>query len=227
MVSSLGKRYLLLVCIFVFSFIIFTYLVFQGLFTSFDQLVNRSLVLNISSPLYIFSRVLAYFYIPLVIINLYLFGLFISRRRKYEALMILTSFSGAIASELILKPIFSVQCPTLVDGNLVGRAEVIGFLQALQSIGLIETCYPSSHAASYVVFCGYLAFLAHKFIKVKWQRFITMFTLLSIIIVIGPSRLYLHVHWFSDIIAGYLLGFALLFLILGVHRLSVSKQVQK
>lgn len=130
------------------------------------------------------------------------------------------SFSGVLVAELILKPLFNISCPQNYYKRFLADQEVFGLLHALQPIGFFETCYPSSHVTSYIVFCGYLAYLVSRYITGKRKRFILLATLSTIIILVGPSRLYLHAHWFSDVIGGYLLGFALLTLIISLHRKS-------
>ena len=73
--------------------------------------------------------------------------------------------------------------------------------------------FPSGHATIAVTFYGYLAYLIIKLIKRKYNWLII--TLASLIIFfIGFSRLYLGVHYLSDVLAGYLVGS--LFLILGI-----------
>lgn len=80
-----------------------------------------------------------------------------------------------------------------------------------------ETCYPSGHTTYYVVFFGYLGLLVFLYVSRKNLRKFLYLFFASIILPIGLSRLYLHVHWFSDIVAGYLLGFAILATLLFVR----------
>ncbi len=72
----------------------------------------------------------------------------------------------------------------------------------------VETLsYPSGHAMSAMAFYGFLIYLCSKF---KINRFfkLTIITLLTILILsIGISRIYLGVHFPSDIAGGYIAGF--------------------
>ena len=61
---------------------------------------------------------------------------------------------------------------------------------------------PSGHAMSSTVFWGYLAIVIKKLWI--WISFIIL------IILIGISRMYLGVHWFGDILTGWLFGIAIL-----------------
>ncbi len=78
--------------------------------------------------------------------------------------------------------------------------------------------FPSGHATVAVVFYGFIIYLCCRFFK-KWNRKINSFFFgLAIILAIGLSRLYLGVHYMSDVWGGYLLGF--LWLVAGI---SVSE----
>ncbi len=69
---------------------------------------------------------------------------------------------------------------------------------------------PSGHSMVSMAFYGYLIYLVYKNIKNKYIR-ISLITFLSILIVsIGISRIYLGVHYTSDVIAGFLVAIAYL-----------------
>lgn len=63
--------------------------------------------------------------------------------------------------------------------------------------------FPSGHAMISMAFYGYLLYLTYIHIKNKNQRRIIMTILSIIIILVGISRIYLGVHYCSDIITGY------------------------
>lgn len=66
--------------------------------------------------------------------------------------------------------------------------------------------FPSGHAAVSFVFYGFLAFILIHQIKGWIKRSIIIFLAAVLIIGIGFSRLYLDVHYLSDVWGGYLLG---------------------
>jgi len=72
---------------------------------------------------------------------------------------------------------------------------------------LSEYSFPSGHVMYYVVFFGFLAFLALSLPKLKpgWRAF-WLFVSLPLIFLIGASRIYLGAHWPSDVLAGYFFG---------------------
>lgn len=65
--------------------------------------------------------------------------------------------------------------------------------------------YPSGHAMMSVAIYGYLLYLVVFYLKKKEIKYPTTILLILIIVSIGISRIYLGVHYPSDIIGGYLL----------------------
>lgn len=74
--------------------------------------------------------------------------------------------------------------------------------------------FPSGHAAIAVAFYGFMAYILFRNAKLWRNKINILFFGLIIIFAIGFSRLYLGVHFLSDVWGGYLLG--LLWLIIGV-----------
>jgi membrane-associated phospholipid phosphatase len=70
--------------------------------------------------------------------------------------------------------------------------------------------FPSGHTVHYVVFFGFLAFLAWTLLPADGLRRATFSILVGMILLVGPSRIYLGAHWASDVVGGYLLGGVLL-----------------
>jgi len=68
-----------------------------------------------------------------------------------------------------------------------------------------DPSFPSGHATIAVAFYGYLAYLIIKLFPERSKYLIIILSIL-IIILIGFSRLYLGVHYVSDVVAGYLVG---------------------
>jgi len=66
--------------------------------------------------------------------------------------------------------------------------------------------FPSGHATAAMACYGFLIYFCLKNIKQPLNRAILMAGGLFLIFVIGFSRLYLGIHYLSDVIAGYLLG---------------------
>lgn len=78
--------------------------------------------------------------------------------------------------------------------------------------------FPSGHSLIAISFYGILTyFLSQKFYK-KWQKIIIWTSVGFLIIMISFSRIYLGVHWFSDVIAGIIAGLIWLIIIIKVFR---------
>lgn len=73
--------------------------------------------------------------------------------------------------------------------------------------GITNYSFPSGHAFMGVVFYGLLIWYASIYIRTKWLQQIIIFFLLLVIAAIGFSRIYLRVHYATDVIAGICIGF--------------------
>ena len=72
----------------------------------------------------------------------------------------------------------------------------------------VETLsYPSGHAMSAMAFYGFLIFLVTKFKIHKVIKYALIAILILLILSIGISRIYLGVHFPSDIAGGFIAGF--------------------
>jgi membrane protein DedA with SNARE-associated domain/membrane-associated phospholipid phosphatase len=66
--------------------------------------------------------------------------------------------------------------------------------------------FPSGHVTIAVAFYGFVGYLLMRFVQ-NWNRKVNIFfTTILIIIAIGFSRVYLGVHYISDVWSGYLVG---------------------
>ena len=66
--------------------------------------------------------------------------------------------------------------------------------------------FPSGHAVHAVIFYSLLIFLFKDDIKNHLVRYLFIFMNIAIILLVGLSRIYLRVHFASDVIFGYVLG---------------------
>ncbi len=72
--------------------------------------------------------------------------------------------------------------------------------------------FPSGHSMVSMAFYGFLIYLIYKNIKNKYLKTILIIILSLLIIAIGISRIYLGVHYVSDIIGGFLISISYLIL---------------
>ena len=118
-------------------------------------------------------------------------GIFWALRFRLESIFILLASSSNILN-WIVKRLIKRPRPTR---ELVTVARVIN-----------EPSFPSGHVMHYVNFFGLLNYL----LATNWRsgrlRNILLTISTALIILIGPSRVYLGAHWPSDVMAGYVYG---------------------
>lgn len=118
-------------------------------------------------------------------------GIFLFLRFRLEALFLLVSTSSNLLNALI-KRIIKRPRPSK---ELVTVARVIN-----------EPSFPSGHVMHYVNLFGMLIY----FLATNWRsgrlRNICIALCVSLIALVGPSRVYLGAHWPSDVAAGYVYG---------------------
>lgn len=68
------------------------------------------------------------------------------------------------------------------------------------------TSFPSGHAFFAVVVLGFLAYLAATHVRRRGLGTLAVCGLLALVLLVGASRVYLGVHWPSDVLGGYLAG---------------------
>ncbi|HDZ05990.1 phosphatase PAP2 family protein [Maribacter sp.] len=130
----------------------------------------------------------AYGYLIVLAIFL-LLSLLVFKRWKYvvQATLVLAL---ATVSNMILK-------------RFIDRAR-----PGIEHLVSVETLsYPSGHAMSAMAFYGFLIFLVTKFKIHKAIKYVLITILILLILSIGISRIYLGVHFPSDIAGGFIAGF--------------------
>jgi membrane-associated phospholipid phosphatase len=118
---------------------------------------------------------------------------------------------------------FVIAC---VGGTILNNGLKLAFSKprpALWKQLIVETTYsfPSGHALGSVVLYGAIAYLA----AAHYPRFSGLIYggAIGLVGLIGVSRLYLGVHWLTDIIAGYSMGLLWLMICLGLLNLQRQK----
>ena len=70
--------------------------------------------------------------------------------------------------------------------------------------------FPSGHSMVSMAFYGYLIYLIYKYVKNKYIKWGSIILLGALICSIGVSRIYLGVHYTSDVLGGFLLSISYL-----------------
>lgn len=72
--------------------------------------------------------------------------------------------------------------------------------------------FPSGHSMISMAFYGFLIYLIYRYIKNKYLKWVFIIILSLLIVLIGISRIYLGVHYTSDVLAGFLISISYLIL---------------
>jgi undecaprenyl-diphosphatase len=113
-------------------------------------------------------------------------------KHKYSALLLGVATAGGLALNMVLKIGFHRPRPDVV----VWGTEAF------------SSSFPSGHAMSAAIVYSTVAYLAARLQKRLWSKILTMFAAVMLIILICLSRLYLGVHYPSDVAAGVTIGLA-------------------
>lgn len=83
--------------------------------------------------------------------------------------------------------------------------------------------FPSGHSTAAVAFYGFIVVVLWREIKNWPARINILFAGLATFFTIGLSRLYLGVHYLSDVIGGFLIGWLWLIIAVSIHGWSARK----
>jgi membrane-associated phospholipid phosphatase len=146
----------------------------------------------------------------LIILSLFV-AVFMVRKKEWSWLLTLTvAIPGGMLLNVGFKHIFERARPHFDEPLLT----------------LTTYSFPSGHAAGTTVFYGMLAaYLISKARPWQWRALIST-SAVALVALVALSRLYLGVHYLSDVVAGIAEGIAWLALIFGVihasHRLNAT-----
>jgi len=140
----------------------------------------------------------------LFLLSLLLFGILIYRKKWYHSLLLMCSMLGGLLFEFLTKLIIHRSRP---ENGLI---TVSGY------------SFPSGHATMAIIFFTIIILAFKDDIKsTLWRNcFIAINILLFFFI--GVSRVYLNVHWFSDILAGFSLGLFWLTLLILIFKTIIA-----
>lgn len=116
-------------------------------------------------------------------------------RHRWSVALLWTAVLGNAALNTALKLAFARPRPAVFPFRISG-------------IGESASSFPSGHAMSSVVVYGTLAYLVARLEPAGRMRRATLAFAAMLVLLVGASRLYLGVHYPSDVLAGYVAGFA-------------------
>ena len=131
-----------------------------------------------------------------------------------SGVIVALAVAALLAARLSLAALF-VPLSLLADvlGGLI--KQIVGRHRPLPSqVNVVQVIqspsFPSGHVLHYTVFYGFLAFVLATSFRPSWPRNALIGVCLALIVLVGPSRVYLGEHWLSDVVGGYLIGALLL-----------------
>ncbi|MBK8418804.1 phosphatase PAP2 family protein [Candidatus Villigracilis saccharophilus] len=123
---------------------------------------------------------------------------------QWESLMVLFAATFSSGVNVLVKDLIQRPRPT------AGMVNVISTLTSYS--------FPSGHVMFYLGYFGFVAFLIFSLLKPSLKRNLLLVLLCSLIILVGPSRIFLGQHWASDVLGAYLLGSLTLAVIIQFYR---------
>jgi membrane-associated phospholipid phosphatase len=125
---------------------------------------------------------------------------------KWEAVTAAVSAAGIGVVGLLIKLLINRPRP---DPDIIKVRRLLdGGLQS----------FPAGHVQTYVPIFGFIAFLSASIIESSWQRNVALGTSLTMITLVGPSRIHAGEHWPSDVLGGYFFGSLWLWLTVQFYR---------
>ena len=115
--------------------------------------------------------------------------------------LVVLAFAGAVGLELVYKNLFFHPGPPRSLSHLDGPS----LTELIPGSGLGNS-FPSGHMVRAVVAYGLLAFVIRRLSPSRVVRLLALPVATLIIVAVAFDRLYLDVHWESDVIGGLLLG---------------------
>lgn len=109
---------------------------------------------------------------------------------------------------------------TVVGKAAVGRSRP----SMLDAIAPYEdsAAFPSGHALNSVVIAGLIAYLLVRHQRQAWARATTIAAAALFAVAMGLSRVYLGLHWLTDVLMAWTLGLAWLTMVIAAHRLYLT-----
>ncbi len=83
-----------------------------------------------------------------------------------------------------------------------------------QEIEHLHYSFPSGHVLGFVAIFGFLWYVCWARVKPSWHRTLLLSAYAALIALVAISRVYVGEHWSSDVLGGFLIGSALLAVII-------------
>ena len=150
---------------------------------------------------------------------------------------IITNFGGAIFLIIATITLFILIKNKKIGFSIIFNLVIITILnQLLKNIlqrprptefRIIEETgysFPSGHSMISMAFYGYLIYLIYKYVENKYLKWALIVLLSILICTIGISRIYLGVHYTSDVLGGFLISISYLVIYVSATNKFLTKR---
>ncbi len=165
----------------------------------FDKIKPRVSKINNKIMLFITFLGKHQFLIPANLILIFYFLLV--KKQTWFSIRVITIAISSLVLMLLLKQLFQRKRPL---SPLLKAAKGLSF--------------PSGHAIMAVTFYGLLIYILQHTIGISWLRIVVTIFIIILIFLVGFSRVYLRVHYASDVAAGFIIGLLWLLISLAVLK---------
>lgn len=200
MILNLKKNYeLIIVFICLFLFLLILRDVYINEITFYDNSIKKMIIDKLRSDnLTYIMKIITFFgsAVPFIMIVAFLFMILKEKKYAYLAginLLLITLLNNIIK--------IVIRRPRPLNINIIVEK---GF------------SFPSGHSMVSAAFYGFLIYIIHDNIKEKYLRYILYTFILILILLIGFSRIYLGVHYTSDVLAGFLISISYLIIYISI-----------
>ena len=165
----------------------------------FDKI--KPLANNMNNRIMLFITFLGkhQFLIPANLILIFYFLLV--TKQTWFSIRVITIAISSLVLMLLLKQLFQRKRPL---SPLLKAAKGLSF--------------PSGHAIMAVTFYGLLIYILRHTIETSWVRSLATIFLILLVLLIGFSRIYLRVHYASDVLGGFIIGLLWLIISLAIMK---------
>lgn len=173
----------------------------------FDDVVYKTISNIISNPVTSIFMAVTNLGGAIGIITITILILVFERKKQYKFYIIFNLVMVTIANQIVK---YIVQRPRPIEHRIIDQ---FGY------------SFPSGHSMVSMAFYGFLIYLIYKRVKNKYLKWGLCTILSFLILLIGISRIYLGVHYASDVIGGFCLSMAYLITYIKMIEKNLKKVI--